>query len=84
MGRPKEITDEQIVAAARRCFLERGAGVSASDIAHEFGVSDTTILNHFGSKVFSKSTAVLRKLSRVAFTRQVTAACEPDSLNHFF
>jgi len=50
MGRPKEVTDEQIVAAARRCFLERGAGVSAVGIARELGVTHTTIFNRFGSK----------------------------------
>jgi AcrR family transcriptional regulator len=50
MGRPKEVTDEQIVIAARRCFLERGAGVSAVDIARELGVSHTTLFNRFGSK----------------------------------
>lgn len=50
MGRPKEVTDEQIVVAARRCFLERGAGVSAVEIAHELGVSHTTLFNRFGSK----------------------------------
>jgi AcrR family transcriptional regulator len=50
MGRPKEVSDEQIIAAARRCFLERGAGVSAIDIGREFGVSHTTIFNRFGSK----------------------------------
>lgn len=50
MGRPKEVTDEQIVAAARRCFLERGAGVSANEIARELGVSHTTLFNRFGSK----------------------------------
>jgi AcrR family transcriptional regulator len=50
MGRPKEITDEQIVAAARRCFIKRGAGVSAAVIARELGVSHTTLFNRFGSK----------------------------------
>lgn len=50
LGRPKEVTDEQIVAAARRCFLEYGAGVSAADIARELGVSHTTLFNRFGSK----------------------------------
>ena len=50
MGRPREVTDEQIVAAARRCFLKRGAGVSAADIAHELCVSHTTLFNRFGSK----------------------------------
>jgi Bacterial regulatory proteins, tetR family len=50
MGRPKEVTDEQIVVAARRCFLERGAGVSAAYIARGLGVSHTTLFNRFGSK----------------------------------
>ena len=50
MGRPREVTDEKIVVAARRCFLKRGAGVSAVDIAKELGVSHTTLFNRFGSK----------------------------------
>jgi AcrR family transcriptional regulator len=50
VGRPKEVTDEQIVVTARRCFLERGAGVSAVGIARELGVTHTTIFNRFGSK----------------------------------
>ena len=50
MGRPKEVSNEEIVIAARRCFLERGAGVSAVDIARELGVSHTTLFNRFGSK----------------------------------
>lgn len=50
MGRPKEVTDEEIIAAARRCFLERGAGVSAVEIARDLGVSHTTLFNRFGSK----------------------------------
>jgi AcrR family transcriptional regulator len=50
MGRPKEVSDEQIIAAARRCFLERGAGVSAQEIASELGVSHTTLFHRFGSK----------------------------------
>jgi AcrR family transcriptional regulator len=50
MGRPKEVTDEQIVEAARRCFLERGAGVSAAEIGRELGVTHTTVFNRFASK----------------------------------
>ncbi len=50
MGRPKEVTDEQILVAARQCFVARGAGVSAVDIARELGVSHTTVFNRFGSK----------------------------------
>ncbi|MEZ6185408.1 MAG: TetR/AcrR family transcriptional regulator [Planctomycetota bacterium] len=50
MARPREVTDEQIVAVARRCFLARGAGISAAEIAKELGVSHTTLFNRFGSK----------------------------------
>lgn len=50
MGRHKEVTDERILEVARRCFLSRGAGVSAGDIARELGVSHTTLFNRFGSK----------------------------------
>lgn len=50
MARPKEVSDEEILVAARRCFLERGANVSAADIARELGVSHTTLFNRFGSK----------------------------------
>lgn len=50
MGRPREVTDEQIVVAARRCFLKHGTGVSAADIGRELGVSHTTLFNRFGSK----------------------------------
>lgn len=50
MGRPRAISDEEIIAAARRCFLERGTGISAAEIGTELGVSHTTLFNRFGSK----------------------------------
>ncbi|MEW5854705.1 MAG: TetR/AcrR family transcriptional regulator [Myxococcota bacterium] len=50
MGRPREVTDEQILKAARKCFLRDGAGATAATIAEELGVSHTTIFNRFGSK----------------------------------
>jgi len=50
VGRPKRVSDEQIVAVARRRFLEHGAGVSAGDIARELGLTHTTLFNRFGSK----------------------------------
>lgn len=50
MGRPKEVTDQQILVVARRVLLARGASVAASEIAQELGVSHTTLFNRFGSK----------------------------------
>lgn len=50
MGRPRAVTDEQIITAARRCFLDRGPTVPAAEIARDLGVSHTTLFNRFGSK----------------------------------
>lgn len=50
MGRPRALTDQQILAAARRYFLDHGAAASTTELARELGVSHTTVLNRFGSK----------------------------------
>ena len=50
MGRPRAVSDDTILLAARRCFLEQGAAVPATVIAAEVGVSHTTLFNRFGSK----------------------------------
>jgi AcrR family transcriptional regulator len=50
MGRPQSVTDEEILTAARRCFLRDGAGVAATEIARELGITHTTVFNRFGSK----------------------------------
>lgn len=50
MGRPRDVTDEEIVEAARRCFLERGVHVAVQVVAEELGVSHTTIFNRFRTK----------------------------------
>lgn len=50
MGRPKEVSDAEILTAARACFVARGASVSAAEIGREIGLSHTTIFNRFGSK----------------------------------
>jgi AcrR family transcriptional regulator len=50
IGRPRAVSDEQIVEAARRVFLRDGTQASAQVIARELGVSHTTLFNRFGSK----------------------------------
>ncbi len=50
VGRPKEVADQQILAVARRCFIQRGSTIPAVEIARELGVSHTTLFNRFGSK----------------------------------
>ncbi len=50
MARPRQVSDEAIVEAARRCFLEHGAGVSTTRIAEEVGLSQAALFKRFGTK----------------------------------
>ena len=50
MTRPKTITDEQILEAARELFLEQGYGVTTARIATRAGVSEGTLFKRFKSK----------------------------------
>lgn len=50
MARPKAVSDIDILATARRCFIAQGASLSAAEIASVIGVSHTTLFNRFGSK----------------------------------
>ncbi len=50
MARPREVTDEEILEAARETFLEHGPGAPTSQIAERLGVSSATLFHRFGSK----------------------------------
>lgn len=50
MSRPKEVTDSQIIEAARRVFLAHGAQTSVATVAGELGVSSTALHLRMGSK----------------------------------
>lgn len=50
MARPQSVTDEEILEAARRCFLEHGPGTSTDLIAAGLGVSPQALLKRFHSK----------------------------------
>ncbi|MBN1239353.1 MAG: TetR/AcrR family transcriptional regulator [Gammaproteobacteria bacterium] len=50
MSRPKEVTDAQIIEAARRVFLARGAQAPIAAVANELGVSSTALHLRMGSK----------------------------------
>jgi AcrR family transcriptional regulator len=50
MARPREVSDEQILEAARDCFLEHGASAPTSRIASALGVSAAALFHRFGSK----------------------------------
>ncbi|AWN23390.1 TetR/AcrR family transcriptional regulator [Deinococcus irradiatisoli] len=50
MARPRTISDEQIVEAAREVFLEQGFSATTAEIARRAGVSEGTLFNRFASK----------------------------------
>lgn len=49
-GRPRLISDEQLLAVAREVFLERGIQATTGEVAKRAGVSEGTIFHRFGSK----------------------------------
>lgn len=50
MARPRQVSDAQILDAARDCFLEQGASVSTTVIAKRLGVSQAALFKRFGTK----------------------------------
>ena len=50
MPRPRTVSDEQLVAAARAAFLERGVGVTTAEIARRAGVSEGTLFARYPTK----------------------------------
>lgn len=50
MARPRKVSDEQILAAARKCFLEHGPSVSTTVIAEQLGVSQAALFKRFKTK----------------------------------
>src|ERR671927_1546002 len=50
MARPRQLSDEALLATARRCFLEHGPGVSTQVIARELGVSQPALFKRFATK----------------------------------
>jgi AcrR family transcriptional regulator len=50
MSRPRQTSDDQLLQAARECFLQHGAAVSTTVIANHVGVSQAVLFQRFGTK----------------------------------
>jgi AcrR family transcriptional regulator len=50
MGRTPKITNEEILAAARQVFLDKGVGASTAEIADKAGISEASIFKRFATK----------------------------------
>ena len=50
MGRPRTVTDEQILEAAREVFIEQGASAPTATIAERLWLSQAALFKRFGTK----------------------------------
>jgi len=50
MARPRLVSDEEILDAARACFIEQGPHVSTAVIAEQVGLSQAALFKRFGTK----------------------------------
>lgn len=50
MARPKQVTDEELLKIALKCFLEQGSSVSVQIIADRAGLSQPALFKRFGTK----------------------------------
>ena len=50
MVRPRQVSDEEILATARRCFVAHGPQMSLAVIARELGISSPALFNRFETK----------------------------------
>ena len=50
MARPRQVSDEQILATTRACVIEHGANVSLDVVAEKLGVTGPALLKRFGNR----------------------------------
>jgi AcrR family transcriptional regulator len=50
MGRPPSITEDEVMAAARAVFLEKGIAGTTAEVAARCGVSEATVFRRFPTK----------------------------------
>jgi len=50
MARPQSITDDEVLAAARAVFLDRGATATVEEVAARCGVGEATVFRRFPTK----------------------------------
>lgn len=64
--RPRSFTDADLLRVARDLFLERGAGVSTSEIAKQLGVSQAALFKRFATKRALMVAALMPPLEELA------------------
>jgi AcrR family transcriptional regulator len=82
VARPTTITDEQILAAARQLFLQRGLRASTAELAQLTGVAEGTIFKRFPTKaaLFRAAMRIDVQPPEFMVTLQAHAADDPRAV----
>ena len=72
MTRPRQVTTEAILEAARSCAIERGPNVSLEVIADRVGITPPALLKRFGSRV-AMMIAALRSTEEPAWVKKLAS-----------
>jgi AcrR family transcriptional regulator len=78
VARPTTITDEQILAAARQLFLQRGLRASTAELAQLAGVAEGTIFKRFPTKAALFRAAMKLDLDEPAWLRTIEVSTLAD------
>ncbi|HMI88403.1 MAG TPA: helix-turn-helix domain-containing protein [Polyangiaceae bacterium] len=79
MTRPRQVTSEAILEAARVCAVERGPNVSLEVIAERLGVTPPALLKRFGSRE-AMMIAALRSTEEPAWVKGLAAGPDDSPL----
>jgi AcrR family transcriptional regulator len=71
MPRPPKIKDEEILAAARAVFLEKGIRATTAEVARRAGIAEGSIFNRFPTKVALFRAAMRPDLEEPAWAKLV-------------
>lgn len=79
MTRPRQVTSEEILRAARACAVERGPNVSLEVIAERLGVTPPALLKRFGSRQ-AMMIAALRTSEKPSWIQSLMAGPSDEPL----
>lgn len=79
MARPRQVTDREILDAARAVFLEHGPGASTVQIAEQVGVSQAALFKRFQTKE-RLMLAALAPPPRPPFVDRIERGPEPGAV----
>ncbi len=80
MPRPQAFTDEQLLAAAREVFLERGVLATTAEMAARAGVAESTLFYRFKTKAALFQAALRPDMEEPRWLARLESLAEPEDL----